>query len=210
MKIPCIEISKEDWKYMKPILERFGYKTGRIGEVSRRPILVLNVDGNFGDCEVLFSSVYTITLNKYNRYLVNDKKVFLEKAKELMGKFCERKEFTLKDIKPGMVVEYKNGSRALALESNNELYFTSNDGWMKRSSYDEQTLSLKEKTAITYDDFDIVAVYKPKTFNTIKVIFNDDNLIVIWKKPKTIRQISKKAIEKAFNIKPDEELVIVE
>lgn len=62
----CIEISKEDWKFMKPILEKFGYKTGRIGEISKHPILVLNVDGNFGVCEVLFNSVYTITLNKYN------------------------------------------------------------------------------------------------------------------------------------------------
>lgn len=123
------------------------------------------------------------------------------------------KKFKIKDIKPGMIVEYRNGWKALVIENNNELYFISDYGWSKESFYDENTLLIKEKfySNIMDNDFDIVAIYKHSNCHfSIKDIFNNDNLSIIWTRPNFIRQISKKDIEKAFNINPNEKFEIVD
>lgn len=203
-KFPCIKISKEDWRYMKPILEGFGYKTGRIGEVSRHSILVLNVDGNFGDCEILFNSAYTITLNKYNRYLVKDKEIFLEKAKELMDEICGKKKFTLKDIKPGMVVELRNQDRMLVIPIEGKLVLIDQECSFSIDSYDEELFDSERLV-----ELDIVKVFETVSRPSLLSLFEDSYLKLIWERPKK-KEISKQAIRKAFNIKPDEEFEIVD
>lgn len=202
MKVPCIKINNKDWNYIKPILEGFGYETGLVDMTIESPLdyLIINCNGKIGNCNNLSDRVLT----DHDRYLVKDKEEFLRKAAELIGKTYKKKEFTLKDIKPSMIVELRNHDRMLAILVEGKLRFIDQEGAF--NIYHDENFS--ELEGLT--DLDIIKVFEPAIGSTLLSLFEDPYLKLVWERPKKKRVVSKQAIKKAFNIKPDEELEIVE
>lgn len=149
-KIPCIRIDSKLIKYIEPYLIEWGYKEScPITFVEDLPLLVINVNGNFGN----FTNIGEYRKYDFNRILVNNPEEFLERAASLMGKTYKRKdmkrEFTKEDLKSGMVVKTKNNNMYLVV--GNKLI--TNDGYVLLDSYNK---SLENSLLSEYD---IIEVY---------------------------------------------------
>lgn len=78
--------------------------------------------------------------------------------------------FTDDMLEPGMVVEYRDGSKWLVLKIGDDLIFCRGDSWRHATM-----------CSGTYPDLDIVKVYHPRDTRTINDLLNSpDNLI--WSK----------------------------
>lgn len=192
-KIPCIECTPELWEYIEPYLRKWGYKCFSIVHFKQFPILALNIDGTIGKC----TNINRASVTEYNRELVTDVEEFLERAAELKGftykKEKSMKEFTINDIKPGMVVEYRNGERRLAVLIKDNLHFLSNDKVLP---------NVKEiyNNDLTYRNGESLDIMKVYNVNSIYEMFgllnNDRYLNLLWERPKevviTMDEIAKK------------------
>ena len=81
------------------------------------------------------------------------------------------KEFTKKDLKPGMVVEYNNGSRRLVLSD--RLIGDGTYNWLE--SYTEELKSNAN------DELNVKKVYISNAYS-LDDLFEDDCLVLIWER----------------------------
>lgn len=108
------------------------------------------------------------------------------------------KNFSKKDLKPGMVIEYKNGERRLVVEINGELSLISNGMFAELNNFNND---------LTYDrnpHINIVAVYKTKPSSLSTMLETTD---LIWKRPEEVTLTMQEIADK-FGI-PVEQLKIV-
>lgn len=105
--------------------------------------------------------------------------------------FKEMKKFTKSDLKPGMVVEYKDGNRRLVTCCKKGIFFMG-DLYKTVDSINELTEDLK----CSYTNHSIDKVYIIKWEVTLDGLFNTNNLELIWerKEPKeyTMQEIADK------------------
>jgi hypothetical protein len=102
-----------------------------------------------------------------------------ESELELLGSYKGPAEFTKSDLKDGMVVQYRNGERALVLAGN----FVGKFGFMKISSYNDDLIMPEVRTSLTRD-YDICKVYMPRSDEACSLdhIFDIHRLDLIWKR----------------------------
>lgn len=105
-------------------------------------------------------------------------------------------------IKPGVVVEYACGKRALVVLVNDELVFTSRDGFMHLKEYDEDLLVIPRNS--TSHNWDIVKIYNVRFGCGFENMLKDDLLLPIWTR---VREITLQEIADKFGI-PVEQLRI--
>lgn len=98
---------------------------------------------------------------------------------ELLASYSGKVKFTKDDLKDGMVVEYRNGKRALVLAG----HFVNKFGFMSISSYNDDLINIKNSTSLSRD-YDIRRVYKPKSNEICNIdhIFESHRLDLIWKR----------------------------
>lgn len=107
------------------------------------------------------------------------------------------KNFSKEDLKPGMVVEYKNGERRLVVEIDSKLLLISNGMFAELSNFNND---------LTYDNhsnINIVAVYKTKPHSLSTMLRTTD---LIWKRPEEVTLTMQEIADK-FGI-PVEQLKI--
>lgn len=92
------------------------------------------------------------------------------------------------ELKEGMIVECRNGSRYLLRKRSDKLICSNFDGWFT-VTYDEKL----NENEYYVEDFDIMKIYESKA-NVLSDLFNDKYFTCIWerKEPKkmTLAQIS--------------------
>lgn len=86
--------------------------------------------------------------------------------------------FTLEDLKPGMVVEYRNEERRLVLKTNKGLSLTGYTGYRSQLDlYDSNFGNLG------CSQMDIIRVYNIKNPCILQNIFKNENLELLWENP---------------------------
>lgn len=113
---------------------------------------------------------------------------------DAMLELVEEKQFTKANLKPGMVVEYRNGGRRLFMNDT----FMGFDGWMPVDDYSND---LVETRCGDYD-LDIVKVYTTNA-KMLDRAFKDDYLTLIWerKEEEIVKEMSVEEIEKELGYK---------
>lgn len=112
VKIPYIKCTSEMWKYIKPYLENWDYKSRVTPDWINYPLLVINECGVLGVCNNYDYNTYIE--DDYNRELINNVEEFLERAATLKGFIYKRKDIMKIhgiEIKPGMGI-YVNSINA--------------------------------------------------------------------------------------------------
>lgn len=194
-KTPCIKCDEKLWKYIMPHLKEWGYKICSIDSWEKFPFLILDYEDLQGEKSVtnLCLGVDAIGF----RELVTDVEEFLERAAKLKGFTYKRKdmkqEFTKSDLKTGMVVEYKNGTRRLVLEINESIFLS---GDMYTKPCDFITLYNDNLEQIEDRDKTINKVFEIKRPCVISEIFNSDNLHLIWERKKILEVTMDEVAEK--------------
>lgn len=102
--------------------------------------------------------------------------------------------FTKSDLKPGMVVEYRNGDRRIILETEKELILSGNYGCSVLSSYSQNLLKIGSNL-----NLDIVKVYFIKDSKSLESILNLSNLKLIWERKETV-ELTLQQIADKFNV----------
>lgn len=178
MKTPAFKVTTNSWNNIKAIIESFGYDLTMVDkEIPEEfSFIVLDLNGIPGVC----SNLSIDAIYRSDRYIIATETEFLTKAAEFLGKKFDPDniqvlEFTFDSIKPGMVVEYRDGSRALVIPQTHNLYFV-NDNTC------EGDYMYKNFNHVVNFEHDIVAVYKIQDVGTLKDIFNDQNLELVWNK----------------------------
>lgn len=105
-KTPCIKCTPEIWEYIEPFLINWRYvKCYDFSyDWETYPILVIDYCGVFGR----YSNISNISnIDGYDRELITDINIFLDKAAKLKGFTYKRKimEINGVEIKPGMIIE---------------------------------------------------------------------------------------------------------
>lgn len=102
-----------------------------------------------------------------------------ESELELLGSYKGPAEFTKDDLKDGMIVEYRNGKRALVIAG----HFVNKFGFMSISSYNDDLINIKNSTSLSRD-YDIRRVYRPKSNEICNIdhIFESHRLDLVWKR----------------------------
>lgn len=124
------------------------------------------------------------------------------------------------DIKPGMIVEYRNGTKALAvkvtlyIDNREEIIFIGFTGYMDMGSYDTNLLvtpdSLKDQ--LRQSDWDIMKVYDTDQSYSlgIEALLSDDpydnpykEFTLLWERKEPV-EISLADISQKFNVPIDQ------
>lgn len=107
--------------------------------------------------------------------------------------FKEMKKFTKSDLKPGMVVEYKNGNRRLVVRINNDLHFMSSEEFLENveKEYDDNL------TCAGHESLNIMKIYSVNTIRELNTLLSETYYLdLIWerKEPKeyTMQEIADK------------------
>lgn len=104
----------------------------------------------------------------------------------------EYKEDNKMELKEGMIVECRNGSRYLLRRVEGKLLLSSNANWLGYS-YDNNFIDIGEYTKELNGDYDIMKIYESKA-HVLRDLFNDKYLTCIWERKKskkmTLAQIS--------------------
>lgn len=96
----------------------------------------------------------------------------------IFKKMETKKEFTKADLKPGMVVEYRDGRRRLLISINDILYLYNENGL-----YSNSLNMFKDDLKYCYNkDIDIVKVYKILKIIDLPNILNNDDITLIWER----------------------------
>jgi hypothetical protein len=133
-------------------------------------------------------NVYTITHNYGNHtrygqtYSIGQQAVVYEDELELA-------EFTKADLKDGMVVEYRDGSRRMIMGDN-----IMGDVYHNELKFYTHTLESPSFDALT-----IYKVYK-STATTLNEYFKDENLTLIWER-ESVKEMTITEIEKELGYK---------
>lgn len=197
-RIPCTKVTPETWKYITNKLKSLGYKSVATAGKALELYNILIIDNNN---YLGYYNNYTTDAILGNRYFVEDIEEFLKIAAQLINKEYTQKKntFTIDDIKPGMVVELRNGSREIVLSTENNTIFTS-----RENDYSSGLIETYHENLTHVDNkvYDIVKVYSIKSFCTILNVFNKEYLSIIWEKQKL--QISMKEIADKFGVNENE------
>ena len=109
-----------------------------------------------------------------------------------------------KDLKNGMIIEFRNGRMALVIKSQQFTKFLTAHGHMCEDEYDENL------TFPTSSAWDVMSIYMPtKDCIALDQIFNKEYLTNIWTRSH-VKRISKKEIRKMFKLNKTDILEIVE
>lgn len=108
------------------------------------------------------------------------------------------KNFSKEDLKPGMVVEYKNGERRLIVDINGELCLISNDSFATLKSFNNNL------TCDCNPNINIVAIYNPGMASLSSMLQTKG---LVWKRPEEVTLTMQEIADK-FGI-PVEQLKIV-
>lgn len=120
---------------------------------------------------------YSLPTFNYNlgeciKDLVQDDLVDIDINKETISKTDNEDEIMTKtNLKNGMVVEARNGNR----------YLVHNDKFINKENFNYFDDYDDKFNNIHLPSFDIVKIYKSISF-TLDKIFNDNNLVLIWKR----------------------------
>ena len=109
------------------------------------------------------------------------------------------KNFSKEDLKPGMVVEYKNSERRLVVDINSELNLIANNSFAMLKDFNN------DLTCNNHSDLSIVAVYTPEIIESLSTMLRAKNLV--WKRPEEVTLTMQEIADK-FGI-PVEQLKIV-
>lgn len=182
LKIPCIACNSVLWDIIEPYLKDWGYKASPNydGRWETYPILVIDHWGDFGNyCDVGSNAVAN-----YNRKLLRNVDEFLSMAAALKGftyikKEDMQKEFTLNDLKPGMLIKYRKGDIRLVLSNINNTLFFADDLFASdkiENIYNSDLTHKKNK------NFDVVAVYMFVEFDAISSLLKLKNVTCLWQR----------------------------
>lgn len=149
MKTPYIKYDSKSWTYIKNNLEHLGYRIVLISSWESYPYIVLDFQGQIGECSNLTSKEAS------SRYEMTDIEEFLERAAILIGKQYKRKDMVKIhdiEIKPGMVITTTNNyfwvvfptKRGLAVVSYQDTSWYFIDNFIK--TYKENIVSIKDLT----------------------------------------------------------------
>ena len=194
-KIPCIKCTLKLWEYIKPYLKKWNYHTFYVSEWNwlRYPILILNNAGYLGTC----NNWNDAALSVHNRELVTNVEQFLERAAKLKGftyKRKDMKEFTRADLKPGMVVEYRNGARRLVVSINGFLHLYSTDTYVTHivNAYNDNLTYI-----FNNNKQDIVKVYEIVKLSSLSCMLTSiDCLKLIWERNEPVEYTMQEIADK--------------
>ncbi len=119
---------------------------------------------------------------------------------DLELELVESKHFTKSDLKDGMVIEYRNGERALVITDR----FLSTNGWMSFDDYDSELF--RTFSRVRANEWDIVKCYKVESNTGLCMLANlleDPYLGLIWERkeePKH-KEMTVEEIEKELGYK---------
>lgn len=183
-KIPCIKCNSLLWDYIKPYLEKWGYKESIIftNDWDYYSYLVLNHNAKFG----IYCNVGDSVITHYNRELIDNIEEFLERAAKLKD-FVFIKENKIQingiEIKPGMVISTSSETFWIVFPIKNELavisYYSSS--WYLLKDFIK---FFKEDIKVIYD----LAIEDSITSGTI-----------LWEKSKEVI-ITKEQVAEKFNV----------
>lgn len=169
-------------------------------ELIQYNILPNNVSPNWNRFGYLcYSSKENIITNYSNIALALDDSILCSSINEFINEIKKelnikemKKDFTLNDLKPGMVVEYRNGSKRLVVSINSKLYFISDTDYSEGSSDNYNT----DLTRTSYTCFDIMKVYKVISVGGLLYMLSSAHKELVWerKEPKvyTMQEIADK------------------
>lgn len=194
MKIPCIYINREDYDTIQPELKALGYKLNHIYFPDNRlHLFVLNYNGIFGDCNIIKFPTDNSTIS-YDRYLVKDISVFTISACDCMSanKYenqvtYKNKPFTKSNLKPGMVVQTRDGYYFIIIQSESGIVLCENNKTFSLSNYTNDLKS--DNPNFSYDvnkDYDIIKVFIAKCGALIDCYLKGEFLKEIWSRSKVI------------------------
>ena len=105
------------------------------------------------------------------------------------------KDMKKSDLKPGMVIETREGNKALVIEVNGKLYYTKWRMHNNISKYYNEDLTNK------FSDLDIDKVYKISQPSPLSTLLDDTdlNLTLLWERPKEV-ELTMDEIAKKFGI----------
>lgn len=101
--------------------------------------------------------------------------------------------FTKADLKPGMVVEYRNGSKAVFING----IFMEKHGWMPISDYYDDLINVRDLSCSSH--YDICRVYNSKAF-AVDNLFKPECLELIWER-KEVKEMTVAEIEEKLGYK---------
>lgn len=106
--------------------------------------------------------------------------------------------FTKSDLKDGMVIEYRNGSREVVFGTRT----LSITGWNSLSEVNDDLIEIKYKDP-AYDIVKVYEIAKKETVCGLKNIFEDRNLTLLWerKEEPDYKEMTVEEIEKELGYK---------
>ena len=117
---------------------------------------------------------------------------------------------TKKDLQAGMIVELFNGDKCLVLDTDKGKILVDDSTYLMLNDYDNN-LNITTADNDLLLKFSIKKIFKIHWNNCLNTLFEENNLRLIWeRKYISERKISKDEIRKAFNIKPYENITIID
>ena len=129
-------------------------------------------------------------VNKRNYYVYSGRHLYYGNEVSNLNEITvvEYKEDNKMELKEGMIVECRNGSRYLLRKRSDKLICSNFDGWFT-ATYDEKL----NENEYYVEDFDIMKIYESQA-NVLRDLFNDKYFTCIWErkesKKMTLAQIS--------------------
>ncbi len=117
--------------------------------------------------------------------------VWFEDELELVEE--KEKPFTKADLKPGMIVEYRDGEKALYING----IFMSEGSWMNDTDYKEDLTYLRTKNN---SRLDICKIYSSKAFVSTK-LFDSNCMELLWERKDEAKEMTVAEIEKELGYK---------
>lgn len=118
---------------------------------------------------------------------------------------------TKKDLQSGMIVELFNGDKCLVLDTDKGKILVDDSSYLLLRDYDNNL------NFVSTDDYElelrlsIKRIFKINGNTGLNTLFNDDNLCLIWeRKYISERKITKDEIRKVFDVKPYENITIID
>lgn len=186
MKYVIILFTPERWKCIKEHLAKHNiHPTGIASDWSAYPYIVYVKSIN---ALTNWTTALCSTIKDESIYIEHSTDKFINEVLKLKNM---KKEFTKADLKPGMVIEYNNGTRRLVTSCKKGIYFTG-DKYKTSDSVNMFTEDLR----YPYGQQSIDRIYIVKWECTLNEIFDINNLELIWERnePKeyTMQEIADK------------------
>lgn len=175
---------------IKPQIGKIGYNILPINDWDTHPYIITNLFGVPGIVGSAFS------INAYTDELFSNENNFIEQAEKYMNLINKDETTMINDIPykknlliPGFIIEYRNGDRRLILQdSDGKIFFSGTnlgEHFYDVISYYDDDLCHKGKSRDK--NLDIVAVYKPKNYGSVKQLLESEyNLDCIWRRNRHI------------------------